>query len=61
MRAKCAPHRGGREAGAGAAAGINSATVWYLAALAETWRDQDHEDEARRAGVWLKDLRQVAT
>lgn len=34
---------------------------WYLAALTETWRDQEHEDEARRAGVWLQDLRHVAT
>jgi glutathione S-transferase len=30
---------------------------WYAAALAETWRDPDHEDEARRSGVWLEDLR----
>jgi glutathione S-transferase len=30
---------------------------WYAAALAETWRDPEHEDEARRAGVWLQDLR----
>lgn len=32
---------------------------WYAAALAETWRDPDHEDEARRSGVWLEDLRSV--
>jgi glutathione S-transferase len=30
---------------------------WYDAALAETWRDPEHEDEARRAGSWLQDLR----
>jgi glutathione S-transferase len=30
---------------------------WYTAALAETWRDEAHEAEARAAGVWLQDLR----
>jgi glutathione S-transferase len=30
---------------------------WYDAALAESWRDPEHEDEARRAGIWLQDLR----
>lgn len=30
---------------------------WYAAALAETWRDPEHDDEARRAGAWLQDLR----
>jgi glutathione S-transferase len=34
---------------------------WYLAALSETWRDEEHEEEARRAGFWLQDLRHVAT
>jgi glutathione S-transferase len=33
---------------------------WYDAALAESWRDPEHEDEARRAGVWLEDLRRSA-
>ena len=33
---------------------------WYRAALAEIWRDEAHEAEARRAGVWLQDLRAVA-
>ncbi|MDO1528906.1 glutathione S-transferase family protein [Fulvimonas sp. R45] len=33
---------------------------WYAAALAESWRDPEHEDEARRAGVWLEDLRRSA-
>ena len=30
---------------------------WYEAALAETWREPGHEAEAKRAGVWLADLR----
>jgi glutathione S-transferase len=30
---------------------------WYAAALSETWRDEEHEEEARRAGIWLQDLR----
>lgn len=30
---------------------------WYAAALAETWRDEAHEAEARAAGPWLQDLR----
>ena len=30
---------------------------WYAASLAETWRDPEHEDEARSAGTWLQDLR----
>lgn len=33
---------------------------WYESALAETWRDEGHEDEARRAGRWLEDLRKEA-
>ena len=40
---------------------LPSMQEWYLAALSETWRDEAHEDEARRAGVWLQDLRHVAT
>ncbi|MBT1063164.1 glutathione S-transferase family protein [Bowmanella sp. Y26] len=31
--------------------------LWYQAALLETWRDEEHEQEARQAGVWLADLR----
>lgn len=31
---------------------------WYAAALAETWRDEDHEKELKAAGVWLEDFRQ---
>lgn len=30
---------------------------WYTAALAEPWRDEAHEAEARAAGPWLQDLR----
>jgi len=30
---------------------------WYAAALAEPWRDPEHEEEARRAGAVLQDLR----
>ena len=32
---------------------------WYEAALAETWREQGHEDEARLYGSWTADLRVV--
>lgn len=30
---------------------------WYAAALAETWRDSDHEKEVRHAGTLLNDFR----
>jgi len=30
---------------------------WYAAALAETWRDAEHEDEVRAVGTWRADLR----
>jgi glutathione S-transferase len=40
---------------------LPSMQEWYLAALSEPWRDQEHEDEAHRAGAWLQDLRHVAT
>jgi glutathione S-transferase len=30
---------------------------WYAAALAETWRDEEHEAEARGVGTWREDLR----
>jgi glutathione S-transferase len=30
---------------------------WYAAALQETWRDEEHEVEARAMGEWLADLR----
>lgn len=32
---------------------------WYEAALKETWRDSDHEEETLRQGVLLQDLRAV--
>src|SRR5262245_33577465 len=34
---------------------------WYEAALKETWRDEAHEEEARRAGAWLEDRRPAAS
>lgn len=40
---------------------LPSMQEWYQSALSETWRDEEHEDEARQAGVWLQDLRRVAT
>ena len=33
---------------------------WYASALAEQWRDEAHEAEARAAGTWLQDLRASA-
>ncbi len=30
---------------------------WYAAALQETWREDEHEAEARATGEWLSDLR----
>jgi glutathione S-transferase len=30
---------------------------WYAAALAETWRDEEHDADARAAGAWASDLR----
>lgn len=30
---------------------------WYRDALAERWREPGHEEEARRAGTWMADLR----
>ncbi len=32
---------------------------WYDAALVESWRDPEHEDDVRRAGTWLQDLRRA--
>jgi len=37
--------------------GLASMKQWYAAALAETWRDAEHEVEARAIGVWTDDLR----
>lgn len=33
---------------------------WYACALAEAWRDEAHEAEAREAGPWLRDDRATA-
>lgn len=33
---------------------------WYEAALAESWREEGHEDEARQYGEWTADLRRTA-
>jgi glutathione S-transferase len=30
---------------------------WYAAGLAETWRDEEHDVEARAVGTWHADLR----
>lgn len=40
---------------------LPSMQEWYEAALSEPWRDEEHEDEARRAGTWLHDLRHAAS
>lgn len=36
---------------------LPSMQSWYASALAETWRDEEHEIEARAAGTWREDLR----
>jgi glutathione S-transferase len=36
---------------------LPSMQTWYASALAETWRDAEHEAEARGAGSWREDLR----
>ncbi len=36
---------------------LPSMQSWHAAALAETWRDEEHELEARAAGDWRADLR----
>jgi len=36
---------------------LPSMKEWYSAALAETWRDPEHEDELRAVGAWREDLR----
>jgi glutathione S-transferase len=49
----------GREAAAYAARLLNLPSMrrWEMAALGEAWRDLAHEEEAKRAGTWLEDLR----
>jgi glutathione S-transferase len=37
--------------------GLPAMQDWYAAALKETWRDEEHEIEARAAGEWRADLR----
>jgi len=36
---------------------LQSMQEWYRAALAETWRDVEHEEEVRAVGTWTQDLR----
>jgi glutathione S-transferase len=36
---------------------LSSMQDWYTAALMETWREDDHEQEAQNAGKLIKDLR----
>jgi glutathione S-transferase len=36
---------------------LPSMQTWYAGALAETWRDEPHEAEARTIGEWTADLR----
>ena len=36
---------------------LTSMKDWYAAALQETWRDEEHEAEARGVGEWREDLR----
>jgi glutathione S-transferase len=37
--------------------GLPAMKQWYTAALAETWRDAEHEEEVRASGVWTQDFR----
>jgi glutathione S-transferase len=37
--------------------GLPAMKDWYAAALQETWRDEEHEVEARAIGEWRADLR----
>jgi glutathione S-transferase len=36
---------------------LQSMRSWYEAALLEPWREIEHEEEVKRTGVWLADLR----
>jgi len=36
---------------------LRSMRIWYAAALAETFRDETHDAETLKYGVWLEDLR----
>ena len=42
---------------AGHLRGIPAMRSWYEAALAERWRDEPHDAEARAVGTWTEDLR----
>jgi glutathione S-transferase len=33
---------------------------WYASAIAEIWREEDHENEMRKTGTWLQDYRATA-
>jgi glutathione S-transferase len=37
--------------------GLPAMKEWYAAALAETFRDAEHDEEIRHVGVWREDLR----
>ncbi|HYD52849.1 MAG TPA: glutathione S-transferase N-terminal domain-containing protein, partial [Gemmatimonadaceae bacterium] len=39
---------------------LPSMRAWYAAALAEPWRDPTHEEDVRRAGTLIEDLRAPA-
>lgn len=39
--------------------GLPAMQNWYQSSLAETWRDEPHEAEARHAGHWIEDLRAI--
>jgi glutathione S-transferase len=36
---------------------LPSMQTWYHAALAEPWRDVEHDEEIRAVGTWREDLR----
>lgn len=46
---------------AGRLLALPSMREWYQAALIEPWREEGHEEEARRAGALLQDLRAGAS
>lgn len=40
---------------------LPSMQSWQTAALGETWRESEHEEQAKRTGTWLADLRAPAS
>jgi glutathione S-transferase len=48
---------GGANAYASHMLALPSLQAWYADALKETFRDVEHEEEARKTGTWLEDLR----